>query len=326
MDENLKNIGKIDNLHIPHIGFLQWYCPSDKADAIRNSIDDKSQRKFGVLFFLEDLHAGTKYTHIKFDGELSQRIKDNANEINMWFRKNNEGYLNAILAELNSDNHITAFKMTSKFIFGILSALSFFYRRPFRIAHVKIMDAKNKAEVETRKFCSKPAKLVLPKASFQPADSIGSLFAIYREGMNSVDIAYRYICFFKIYEAWCKRVEKFFAKKEETREKIIITADLLKSFYNENFHRNFLEKSFDDKDVYEILNHIRKHLVHPVIDRNDPASFCNLDHMDFLEHLEMMSNLIERMVTKILDVELAAIAKTDSNIAELLNTYKINET
>ena len=141
--------------------------------------------------------------------------------------------------------------------------------------------------------------------------------------MNSVDIAYRYICFFKIYEAWHDHREKFFINSNNARPKIVITRNLLAKSYREKQHKQFLNKSFNDKYLYEELNKIRKYLVHPFINRGGiPASFCNLDHIEVLEVTETMSNLIERIATKILDVELNLMAINNKNIMDFIAVYR----
>ncbi|MFN7098195.1 MAG: methylamine utilization protein MauJ, partial [Gammaproteobacteria bacterium] len=148
---------------------------------------------------------------------------------------------------------------------------------------------------------------------------IGSLFAIYRDGMNSVDLPYRYICFFKIYEAWYTRHEKFFVVKNRPDQKI--TKNLLATAYRKTFHDAFIDKQFDSKEVYKHLNHIRNCLVHPIIDR-DIMDYCCLDSIENIERLEAMSNLMERVATKILDIELSLMAKIEPDIEKLLCIYK----
>jgi hypothetical protein len=308
---------EVDNLHIPHIGFLQWY--SDK-DTISFSMNDKSLREIGVRFYLEDLRAGTEWVHLKFKEDMSQSIEYNGLKTNFWFEKNNKGYFQSIFVGLTSAGCIEAFKESTKFINGMLSTLCFFYRRPMKIGRITIEDKKHNAQISTRKSCPASENLIAPLATFK-STPIGSLFAIYRDGMNSVDLAYRYICFFKIYEAWKKYPERFFNKKNKISSEIFITKNLLAGSYRENYHQNFLDKLFNDEIVYENLNHIRNYLVHPVIDRGIPASFYNLDEISTLETMESMSNLVERMVTKILDIELNIMSEDDSDIAKLIQIF-----
>lgn len=141
--------------------------------------------------------------------------------------------------------------------------------------------------------------------------------------MNSIDILYRYICFFKIYEAWHEHSEKYFSINTIYKSNIIITNNLVRNFYRENFHQSYLNKSIDDADVYKQLNEIRKYLVHPVIDRGVPASFMNLDHIDALEAVELMSYLIEAIATKILDSQIKLMANGNAEIGAILNTYNM---
>ena len=310
---------KIDLLHIPHTSMLHWFTSGDKQNVLA-SMRDKEEREFGIRFFLEDLRAGTVWAHITIDNPMSITTGDGDDSISYFFEKTQDGFLKSVFAEVLSTGCIEAFKKTGIYIFSILSSLCFFYRRPFRIHSIMVIDSKYKVTYFTRKTAPKPEPLKKPLASFSNSP-IGSLLAIYRDGMNSVDIPYRYICFFKIYEAWYKHRENFFNTAVE-RPILYITSDLLAGFYREHYHQEFINKTFSDENVFKTLNEIRKFLVHPVIDRGRPASFCNLDQIDLLEALEIMSNLIERIVTKVLDNELSLLAVSDTSIQELLKIYQ----
>lgn len=310
---------KIDNMHVPHLGLLQWN--SDTKDEINKSRNDTSSRVFGIRFFLEDLRANTKYVHVNLDENVTYHMSDLDNKFTSWFEKDNHNYLKSILVEITTCTMIDAFKIAAQRIFTTLSVLCFFYRRPFRVYKICIMDDKYNAESHTSYFCSKSEKLTLPLASFSEKSPLGSLLAIYRDGMNSMDIPYRYICFFKIYEAWHKKFEKYFSINKDDKVKIIITYNLVRGFYRENFHQTYLNKSIDDKDVYKDLNEIRRYLVHPVIDMGVPASFINLDHIDALEVVELMSYLIEAIATKILDSQIKEMANENAEIDKILKIY-----
>ena len=318
MNTELNNDVKED-LHIPHVSILQWY---GVGEIVKVSSQDKTVRSISVRFYLEDLRAGTSHTYLVLNEDMSQNTYNQHGTVSVRFEKNKEGYFQSILVELLSNGCIEAFKEASKFVHGILSTLCFFYRRSFRIGIITAYDISHRAEFTTRKIFPKPEILIKPLASFKPGP-IGSLFAIYREGINSVDLAYRYICFFKIYEAWNKHWKSFFSKNDKKKQKILITKELLAGSYRQNHHQEFLNKTFNNGDVYKALNHIRKYLVHPVIDDGIPASFYNLDQIDTIEAIESFSNLMERIATKILVIELNLLSEKDYDTKVLLETFKV---
>jgi len=323
IDFNQSN-DEFDNLHIPHINILQWDTNIDKK-LIKKINSDHNLRPFAIRYFIEDPRAKTPYTHVNVENELSQHIKVNG-DINFWFEKNNDDYLNSILVGLYSKNFKDGFRKSFNFINSILSMLSFFYRRPFKIWQIKVTDKNHHAIYSTRTFCPKSENLVLPASSFPLDIPIGSLFAIYREGMNSIDLAYRFISFFKIYEAWYKdkNAKKYFNRNKQSKPKIKITKNLLADTYRDGYHKKFISKGIADNCVYSKLCIIRNYLSHPFLDQNVSASYYNFDQMDVLEEIEAMSNLIERIVTKILDKELELWAKSDEKFKNLLQIYNIN--
>lgn len=313
---------ELDNFHIPHINTLQWY-PSGNKEVCESANCDYSERPFGVYFFLEDSRAKTLYVHVKIDNELSQHIKIDG-EINFWFNKNNDNYLESILIDLCADGFKKALENSFNFVNSILSMLCFFYRRPFRIWQIKITDRKYDIDYITRPFCPKAEPLVLPSISFPAEIPIGSLFSIYREGMNSVDIAYRFISFFKIYEAWYKdkNAEKYFYRNKQSKPKITITENLLGDAYRKEYHDEYVGKEISSKNAYEKLLSIRNYLSHPFLDRNTPPSYYHFDQLNSSQEIEALSNLIERIATKILVKELELWANFREDFKNLLQVYR----
>lgn len=148
---------ELDNMHVPHLGLLQWY--SDTKDEINKSMHDNSSRVFGIRFFLEDLRANTKYVQVKLDEISINNITDSNTQFNSLFEKDDDNYLKSILVEIPACTIIDAFKAATTRIFTILSTLCFFYRRPFRVYQIHIMDAKYNSRAHTSYICSKPKSL-----------------------------------------------------------------------------------------------------------------------------------------------------------------------
>ncbi len=311
---------EIDRLHIPHIEYLHWIS----NDTGKQSSYDKSTRTFGVRFFLRDLRANTPWVYTTVEEEVSQTILHDNEKMGVWFEKNKDnGLLESILVECGASGSLEAFKKCIDYILSILSTLCFFYRRPFRINKIKIYDNQHQAVFYTENFCPKPVKFISPLASFK-ISPLGSLLALYREGMNSLDVGYRYICFFKIYEAWQKKSRVFFSKKSK-KPHLVITKNLLAGAYRDAHHKVFLDNSFNNSATYETLEKTRDYLVHPIIDKGTPPAGLHFDSIEYNEFMESQANLIERMVTKILEIELKLMAENDKEIESLLKIYSFEQ-
>jgi hypothetical protein len=284
-------------MNIPHINMRGWKINTSDEQSIEKAWKDKKKRKFSIRFNLEDLRARTQYVHISLSEELSQSGPGNE-EINIWFEKNKKGFLRSILVELETTDHQKAFRIAHDRVASILSMLTFFYRRPCRVSFYMIFDKTYNLSYSTFTFCSKAETLILPTASLSKEVPIGSLLASYREGMNSLDLAYRYISFFKIYEAWYK--EDFAFKltnnvlKQESRPEFKITKDFLSGIYIASCHKEFLDKSFKTKEVFSHLNYCRNLLAHYMLDRYkelDPH-FINFDDIKVIRYFEAITTKI----------------------------------
>ena len=321
----LINMNKVS--HIPHQNLFGWTVKSDSQHKIKGAQSDHAKRKFVFRFFLEDLRARTQFVHVLLAEELSQSAQD----VDIWFEKNENGFLSVIQVELIADNFISGFRKSHDCALRLLSMITFFYRRPCRISFISAFDAKHELVLEKMfNTCPAPAKFILPKAAFSKEVPIGSLLAIYREAMNSIDLGWRYINFFKIYESWYKNrfvfdlTNKLLQKDDIERPEIIVTKDLLQGAFAPKFHKEILNRNFKDKELFKELNHIRNLIAHELLTRVPDVAphFGNFDDTFQQESLEANSNLVERMATKILEVELDLLGKCDQAFKEVNEIYK----
>jgi hypothetical protein len=216
---------------------------------------------------------------------------------------------------------------------SLLSMLVFFYTRPIQISSIRIYDNKYSNLIyATRSYCPRPEKLIAPEGAFSKEVPIGSLLALYREGMNSLDLAYRYISFFKIYEAWYKKQFSFeltdhiLHEKGVIRKKLTINEDSFEYLYQQKDEKieKFLGKVFDDEDLFTNLLHLRNLLTHYMLDRIKVIGphFFNLDDPLVYQYVELMANMIEKMVTYILIEEFNLLAKFDEGFNRLFSPDK----
>ncbi len=325
MDDKYIDVGSLSELHIPHIYATSWWCEAGDKKSRLNFSQDKSIRAIGVRFCLEDLRAKTLYAHVKLNTELSQNLQEpNDKQVDVYFERNAQDFLSAILIGSQYSDMEDALSRSFLILNSILSMLTFFYRRPFRVWQIHLTDEKHGIKLSTKSYCPKTAVFSLPSAGIPSHYPMGSLFSLYREGMNSLDIPYRYITFFKIYEAWYdKKIrKKFFNRKNRTQPKVLITKDMLMGFFIEKYHKPYLNKAINEKKIYGKLSDLRNMIAHPFLNNREPSGFIVLDSFESIKKLEAMANLIERIATEILEQELSIWAEERPDYKQLLAVYK----
>lgn len=232
--------------------------------------------------------------------------------IDIWYEDSDAKLLESIFVGIHVTSSIEAFDIANKHVLPLLSIMSFKYRRPFGVREIHISDGGNEAKWLIKPFCTKPIRIKIPRCSFMPNDPLGSMFALYREGMNNISCTYRYLCFFKIFEAWVTRKSAF--RNTDTlykrkygempkRPRRTVTKTLLAGSYNHKYHYNYLNKYF--KSCFQELSYIRDVIAHPFKDENSKNKqyFANLDEPSHQAYISALANLVERIATKILDDE-----------------------
>lgn len=315
-----------DERHIPNIGFSHWIARSD-LESINTSEADHNKRNFHIEFFLEDTRARTSYVYASVPQESSFNIVQTDYVIDFLCQPNEDGYFNKIIAGLSEESAVKAFERTSAQVLPMLSVFSHKYRRPFHVRAIWITDLNHKAKWCISPFAQKLVEIKISPSGFKQHHPLGAMFSIYREGMNSISDSHRFLCFFKIFEAWKMgksafkntRVEYENAKGNKLeRPKRKITKLLLSGAFNEQYHDCFLNKKFTE--CFDSLNAIRDFVAHPFIDKKvDKEYFINFDDPQHLEFISAMSNLVERISTKILDDEIEILSSIDEQIKTHLN-------
>ncbi len=319
---------KKDNLHIPHIGAHHW-IPQSQKENIKASEEDTKKRPISIRFFLEDTRARTPYVFGKLPKTKDFHANYDNDNIDFRFEENsNLGLLQSIFVGLHTESAKKAFDTASTHLLSMLSIMSYRYRRPFCIRSVCIVDDNHQAKWLIHPTCQNPIEIELPQWGFIQSEPIGTMFALFREGMNSNSDSYRFLCFFKIIESWKKRkcafkstddkYKKIYASVSK-RNTLKVTKTLLSGAYCHKYHDNFIERKF--KDIFEELSEIRDMIAHPFKDKKSAEKveyFFNLDAPEYQAYIGAFSNLVERMATKILDEELQILASIDSNLKKML--------
>lgn len=287
---------------IPNVGPHHW-MPSSPTETLNASDSDKSLRPIAVSFLLEDPRARTQHVYVTIEQAREFHHGTGDQTLKFWLEDNEQGLLRAITVGAFDQSTESAFKRASSSVYALLSLWSYQYVRPFSISEARLEDKKHGAIWTIPKFCAAAASLSGTSLTFSPTSDIGSLFALFREGMNSTSFAYRFLSYYKIAEAWKDKKGPFASLIAEALRKgktpsfpsRIVTEDFLTGSYRPAYHACYLNKKFTW--CVDNLEDIRAVLAHPF---NKTSHFANLDSPDVQAHLGALANLIERIAIQIL--------------------------
>lgn len=289
---------------IPNIGphkFLQY-----KSDDItKKSIIDTEIRPFSVTCYLEDTRAREKHIFLRIGEDDSFHVEMNNEQIDFFLNENEKGFINYLLGGCFRASYIEAYELVFPHLQSIITQWVFKYKRPINIYEVRIIDKKHNAAWGIPH--SRPntiPKIDVPIVNFQDS-AISALFAIFREGMNSVSYSNKFLSYYKILESYpnngpFKETNNFFENNniKNVRGRPKVTKGLLKGAYTEKYHKNFLDKKFTR--CRDKLRDYRDAVAHPFL----TDGYINLDDIGTQSELSAYANLVERMALSILEEEL----------------------
>jgi hypothetical protein len=122
--------------------------------------------------------------------------------------------------------------------------------------------------------------------------------SLYREGRNSTSPFYRFLCFYKILEAWRKRAGVFASADRLIREKGLpfrrarprVTQDMLNLALLFRGRPELLNRTFTQ--LYDGLAGDRAKVAHAV---TESGEFVNLDDYSSQTHLGALANLLDQV-------------------------------
>lgn len=126
----------------------------------------------------------------------------NNEQIDFFLNENDKGFINYLIGGCFRSNYIDAFELVFPHLQSIITQWVFKYKRPINIYEIRIIDKKNKAVwgIPHSRPNSVP-KVDIPIVNFQDS-AISALFAIFREGMNSVSYSNKFLSYYKILESY----------------------------------------------------------------------------------------------------------------------------
>jgi len=240
----------MDFIHNPYGGF-DCLISLDPEKAPQSQ-DDTSEREYVVCFFLADPISYNHHVNIETKDNLSFNVDSNDKKILVKFQVNENNLLEAVKFSLvhHSKNQaiVTCYDILSMLLsFWALNTLS-----GYIIRGLQLIDVKHQTRWQPLEFNPTPISPIIPPV-FKINPDNEAVFSLYREGVNSSSIFYKFICFYKILEAWVKRRAIFkqtdnyirVHKIELKRPKRTITQDMiLVSSLSHNILNQYIHKSF----------------------------------------------------------------------------------
>lgn len=289
---------------IPNVG-PHKLLPYVDQSIINKSENDHEERPFAVIAFLEDSRARTRHVYLTFGNADSFHMKDDKGNIDFFLEKNNDGHLASLLGGCFVNNHQEAFELVFPHILRIISQWCFKYKRPISIYETRVVDNRHQATWGIPYTSPSVVPIVEVQGATMAETTLTSLFAVFKEGMNSQSSGNRFLNYYKILEAYPNKgpfLETIKACKSKgvtnPRSVPVVTSELLIGAYEEEYHSIFIGKKFTW--CKEHLRGLRDALAHPFLDEK---GYLDLDSLTVQLHLSAYANLLERIAIKVLEEE-----------------------
>lgn len=314
---------------LPYFGHL--FFP--ETESVKASEADKSERKFTVVLFLEELHSRkVQWSTLKIPQHYQTTIKlamgtEAEKELEVTFLKNEnssvaesntvspdkEGRVGAIATDLLARDMLGAVREAYDVHSRLLSFICLMNGSNLPIFGVKVTDDKHKAMWYAKPTPSAPDEFGLPKLiGFGEAFRI--LLSLYREGKNNPSPPYRFFCFYKILEAFYMH-KKNFSEIDDIirtnnlpfkRPKRKITNDMLLQALST--HTEFKDLTFGTF-FEQLRSNQRLQIAHVFPEK---GNWANLDNFDLFREFVAIGNLTDLVARQILLDELGLWEKLNA--------------
>jgi hypothetical protein len=295
-------------LNVPwNFGLFDWVASAARIVASKS---DTSARPIAITGFVEDPRARTAHAWVTLPKQAEYRLKVDDATVDVWIQGNAENLLSSVLLGTYASSAQEGLYRCSALLFSLMSSWSFQAQRPISLRELTIEDKTHGAKWVVRPQAQIPLRLNDFTVSLGAPNPIGSLLALFREGMASEQPAYRFLCYYKIIEAWNKgsgpfeQVKKLFADRGRvaTRKVLTIEAAMFEGKCAPEKYEHFVGKKYGW--CFEQMNEARKFLAHPF---DLDGVFVSLDDPSTLQAISDFANIAERMVIEILVEEIRMV-------------------
>lgn len=284
--------------------FLLEFWEPESQMGIEASDQDTQSREFQIFFFLENPTTRSRQVELflpkEQDGVLTS---GDGRVLKILFRPNeNNKHLDHVGFKVQDTKPKSAFSSCFNVLSQLMSIWSLETGAGFSIFGCRILDPKHQANWKIVPQRVTPDLFFIP-AAMALDDEYAAMLSLYREARNSQSLSYRFLCCYKILEAWYNH-GSIFAKADRLikehnvslkRPRRKITQDLLVSSLVFNNHPEFKELSFGD--FFQRLSEWRKKVAHAITDSGD---FINLDKYEWQLEIGPIANLTDLIARQVL--------------------------
>jgi hypothetical protein len=295
---------------IPYFGYYWWEPPSNKSKA-QESENNKAERCFYINFYLERMEwrrMNDSLFRIK-EEEVIHQESQKYGQMDIKLFKNDKDRLRMISCRIRSTNRDEALKRAYKTVTYFLSLQTFMSGNASSIYIMSIEDSQNKAIWTCKPQSGIEVPLFIPEA-IGFTKEFEMLLSIYREAKNSQSPFYRFLCYYKILEAFYEH-RYIFSKTDQIirerrlqirRPKRMITKSMIVKAILHHRMDEFRGKSYGK--YFEYLRSNERIMVAHVFPSYKRKDIADLNDYDLYAEFVSLGNLTDLVARDILHDEL----------------------
>jgi hypothetical protein len=294
---------------LPYFGYYWWQSVSED-DKIRESESNKAERNFYLNVFLERIETRKiNDSPVSLFEEKVMHIQMSSDSMDIKLSKNDENRLRMISCRIRSIDRNDALRKGYNIVARFLSYQTFVYASSSCIFAMRIRDEFNQATWECKPQFTEPAPLYFP-SMVNVSKELDVLLSIYRDAKNTFSPFYRFLCYYKILEAFYEHRHVFseadiVIKKNDFRisrpRRSITKAMVVKSMLHHRMSE-FIGKAYGK--YFEYLRSNERIMVAHVFPSDKTKEIADLNDYDLYSEFVSLGNLTELIARDILFDEL----------------------
>jgi hypothetical protein len=314
----------------PYFGYY-WWQPVSEEDKIRESESNKAERNFYVNVFLERIETRKiNDSPVALLEEKVMNIKMPSDSMDIKVSKNDENRLRMISCRIRSIDRNDALRKGYNMVAKFLSYQTFVHASSSCIYAMRISDEFNQATWECKPQLTEPVPLYFPSV-VSVSKELDILLSIYRDAKNTFSPFYRFLCYYKILEAFYEHRHVFSAADTVIKEKhlrisrpkrSITKAMIVKSMLHHRMSE-FIGKAYGK--YFEYLRSNERIMVAHVFPSDKTKEIADLNDYDLYSEFVSLGNLTELIARDILFDELNLWQQINKLIPEEQPTSRISD-
>ncbi|MFX0202352.1 MAG: methylamine utilization protein MauJ [Candidatus Hodarchaeota archaeon] len=288
---------------IPYFILEFWEPDETEIETIQASEGDTEERTFEIVFFLENPPSHRQGVDLRLgEAQIQTQIDEMSRQVTVRFQPNTDGRLWSVVFIVSDTNPKSAFRYCYDRLSPLLSFWALMTGSGFAILGLRIIDTGHGAKWKVVPQHSRPEEFAIP-ASMTIGGEHGAMLSLYREARNSQSPFYRFLCCYKILEAWYRNRDIFSYADRIVRENNLpfrrpprtVTHEMLVISMVFSRHPEFRDVRFGR--FFELLNPWRRSVAHAITDEGE---FLNFDRYESLIEIGPIANLTELVTRQVL--------------------------